>query len=74
MSTGLLPIGAIDVLKFAQKNNLRMRQKWSLVTVCAEFATNRASINPSKKLQVYIYTLIIAVLRLQLTVDRNEEC
>lgn len=35
--------------------------------------------NPSKKLQVYIYTLIIAVLRLQLTVeeltvDRNEEC
>lgn len=29
--------------------------------------------NPSKK-QVYIYTLIIAVLRLQLTVDRNEEC
>lgn len=29
--------------------------------------------NPSKKLQVYIYTLIIAVLRLQLTVDRNEE-
>ena len=27
--------------------------------------------NPSKKLQVYIYTLIIAVLRLQLTVDRN---
>lgn len=29
--------------------------------------------NPSKKLQVYIYTLI-AVLRLQLTVDRNEEC
>ena len=29
---------------------------------------------PSKKLQVYIYTLIIAVLRLQLTVDRNEEC
>lgn len=51
-----------------------MRQKWSLVTVCAEFATNRASINPSKKLQVYIYMLIIAVLRLQLTVDRNEEC
>ena len=32
------------------------------------------SMNPSKKLQVYIYTLIIAVLRLQLTVDRNEEC
>lgn len=30
--------------------------------------------NPSKKLQVYIYTLTIAVLRLQLTVDRNEEC
>lgn len=25
--------------------------------------------NPSKKLQVYTYTLIIAVLRLQLTVD-----
>ena len=25
--------------------------------------------NPSKKLQVYIYTLIIAVLRLQLTVE-----
>jgi len=29
---------------------------------------------PVQKLQVYIYTLIIAVLRLQLTVDRNEEC
>lgn len=74
MDTGLLPIGTIDVLKFAQKNNPQMRQKWSLVTACAEFATSRASINPSKKLQVYTYTLIIAVLRLQLTVDRNEEC
>lgn len=30
--------------------------------------------NPSKKLQVYIYTLIIVVLRLQLTVEKNEEC
>ena len=30
--------------------------------------------NPFKKLQVYIYTLIIAVLRLQFTVDKNEEC
>lgn len=30
--------------------------------------------NPSKKLQVYIYTLIIVVFRLQLTVDKNEEC
>lgn len=49
------------------KNNLQMRQKWSLVTVCAEFATNRASTDPSKKLQVYSYILIIAVLRLQLT-------
>lgn len=29
--------------------------------------------NPSKKLQVYIYTLIIAVLRLQLTVDRGQK-
>lgn len=30
--------------------------------------------NPSKKLQVYIYMLIIVVLGLQLTVDKNEEC
>jgi len=29
---------------------------------------------PVQKLQVYIYTLIIAVLSLQLTVDRNEKC
>lgn len=74
MDTGLLLIVTIGIQKFAQIITFRCGKSGVLVTVCAEFATNRASINPSKKLQVYIYTLIIAVLRLQLTVDRNEEC
>ena len=34
--------------KICAKINQQMRQKWSLVTVCAEFATNRAPITPSK--------------------------
>lgn len=73
MDTGLLPIGTIDVLKFAQKQ-LAEAAKVDFgdgLGVIRDQSSIRYSV---RKITAVNYMLIIAVPRLQLNVDRDDEC